>query len=128
MIRFGLSSGLASLVDLGVFFVVQTVLGLLDAFYAEILSASCGMVVNFFMQKRFVFDLQRKAYVAFFLSIAFSIAIMYLGALTLDQVRLHPYFADPDKIIIAKIPVMGFKFVLNYFSKRWVFERKILKS
>lgn len=124
MFRFGLSSVLGTLVDFAMFSLVFR--ELFDLFYAELLSASCGMVVNFFMHKRFVFQLERKAYTAFFLSIAFSFAVMLLGAWMITGLALIPLLAE--NILIAKVIVIGSKFGLNYFSKRWVFERKVFKD
>lgn len=122
MFRFGLTSALATVVDFLLFSFLF--IDLMLIFYAEISAAFCGMVINFFMQKRFVFDLQRKAYAAFFLSLGFSFVVMFLGAF-LIQFLTDNWFAE--MIIAAKLIVIGFKFALNFFSKRWVFERKIFR-
>lgn len=90
-------------------------------FWAEICAAFIGMVINFFMQKRFVFTLNRKPTNAFLLSVAFSLAFMYLGAIGIKTLSEIEFFAQ--HLLIAKVIVMGSKFVLNYFSKRWVFEK-----
>lgn len=121
--KFGLTSALASVIDLCVFmFVTEPNLPL---FHAEVVAAFCGMVVNFFMHKKFVFQLQRKAYVAFILSITFSVVVLLLGGLLMQQLGNIGFFAT--YIVLAKLLVMGSKFSLNYFSKRWVFERRLFR-
>ena len=52
---------------------------------------------------------------------------MYLGALSIEALEQIPFFDHKDRIILAKVPVMAAKFIVNYFSKRWVFERKIFR-
>lgn len=123
MFRFGLSSMLGTLVDFLVFtFVFVPIMPL---FYAEICAALCGMIINFFMHKRFVFQLQRRAYAAFALSITASFAVMTLGAWFITVLATIPFLEA--NIVVAKLIVMGSKFALNYFSKRWVFEKKIFR-
>ncbi len=95
---------------------------ILPVFWAELCSAFIGMVVNFFMQKKFVFTLNRKASTAFLLSVAFSFVFMFAGAFVMKGLSQTEFFAD--FLIGAKILVMGGKFLLNYFSKRWVFEKR----
>lgn len=121
--KFGLSSALGTLADFLSFTFIF--LKIFPLFYAELCAAFIGMVFNFFMQKRFVFQLQRTAHSAFFLSILFSIVVMMVGAYLLTLLATIPFFAA--NIIMAKVLIMGFKFGLNYFSKRWVFEKKVFR-
>lgn len=94
---------------------------LLPLFWAEIGAALIGMIVNFYMQKRFVFQLNRKVQTAFILSIAVSFILMFAGAFALTAfVSFEPFASFP---LIAKVCVMGMKFVFNYFSKKWIFEK-----
>ncbi len=119
MTKFGTSSLLGTAADfLSFSFVFRFFIPL---FWAEICAAFIGMVINFFMQKRFVFTLNRKPTNAFLLSVAFSLAFMYLGAIGIKTLSEFEFFAQ--HLLIAKVIVMGSKFVLNYFSKRWVFEK-----
>ncbi len=46
---------------------------------------------------------------------------MYLGALGISYLGKIQFFAE--QLILAKVLIMGSKFVLNYFTKRWVFEK-----
>lgn len=119
MTKFGTSSLLGTAADfLSFSFVFRF---LTPLFWAEICAAFIGMVINFFMQKRFVFTLNRKPTNAFLLSVAFSLAFMYLGALGIKTLGDIEFFAE--HLLLAKLIVMGSKFVLNFFSKRWVFEK-----
>lgn len=120
--KFGLTSGVATAIDFALFtFVFSKIMPL---FYAEILASFIGMVINFFLQKRYVFDLQRKAYVAFTMSIVSSILVMLLGAYVITQLVKIDYLEK--HLFIAKIIIIGMKFGLNFFIKQWIFERKLI--
>ncbi len=121
--KFGLTSGLATAVDFLLFrFVFYAIMPL---FYAEILASFIGMIINFFLQKKFVFELKRKATTAFILSILTSVAVMTLGAFTIVQLNKIEYLAA--HISIAKILVIGMKFGLNFLIKTWVFEKRMIR-
>ena len=130
VLKFGVSSGLASAIDFGVFALLTKVILVIDnLFYVDMIAASCGMIVNFFIHKTFVFDLQRKTYAAFLMSISFSIIVMVSGAKTMEYIGEQAMVADSLLLLYAaKIGVMGVKFIINFFSKRWVFERKVFKA
>lgn len=57
-VKFAMTSSVATLVDYGLY--LALVYSVLSPVLSNIVSASCGMIVNFFLQKRFVFNLQRK--------------------------------------------------------------------
>lgn len=120
MVKFGTTSLLGTGLDFLSFTLIFR--HALPVFWAELCSAFIGMVVNFFMQKKFVFNLNRKASTAFLLSVAFSFVFMFAGAFVMKALSQTTFFAD--FLIGAKILVMGGKFLLNYFSKRWVFEKR----
>lgn len=117
--KFGMVSGLATICDFALFTFVFS--KILPVFWAEIISAFIGMVINFYMQKRFVFSLKRKASQAFLMSLGTSIIIMFVGAFTLKALTQISIFAQ--YLVLAKILVMGGKFILNFHTKKWVFEK-----
>lgn len=120
--------GLTSLLGTGLDFLTFTFLFrlILPLFWAEIAAAFIGMIVNFFMQKRFVFQLNRKAETAFFLSIIVSFVLMFAGAFILTWlVTFEPFLSLP---LAAKVTVMGVKFIFNYVSKRWIFEKPLKRK
>ena len=45
---------------------------------------------------------------------------MFLGAFAITNLVKIEFFATNP--LVAKITVMGAKFVFNFFSKRWIFE------
>ena len=120
--RFGLTSGAATLVDFLLFrFVFYFIFPI---FYAEILANLVGMVINFILQKRFVFNMKRKQWAAFGLALGTSIIVMLIGAFTIQKLEGIPWFKD--HITITKILVIGMKFVFNFFLKQWAFEKRFL--
>jgi putative flippase GtrA len=119
--RFGITSSIATAVDFALFRFLF--IRYLSPFYSELCSAFIGMVINFFMQKQFVFVRKRKVHYAFFLSILFSFAVMYLGALFIKLLYTDPFLAKHPGI--TKLIIIGSKFVVNFLSKKWVFEKRI---
>jgi len=94
---------------------------LFEVFTADLCAAFIGMLVNFYLQKKFVFDLKRKQSAALLLSIGSSVVVMLLGAALLSYLSDLELFTG--LLVIAKLISMGFKFVLNFITKRWVFEK-----
>lgn len=123
MFLFGGVSSIATLLDFVLFRFVFYYL--LPLFWAEVLASFIGMVLNFFLQKKYVFELKRKSYPAFFLTLFFSILILLIGAFLMTQLIKIPIFLE--YISLAKIGVMGFKFLLNFFTKQWVFEKRLIR-
>ncbi len=119
MVKFGFSSAIASLVDLMLFTFV--LIKFLPVFKAELIAGFVGMLLNFVLQKRMVFELKRNQYAAFGLSIVFSLLVLLLGGFLISTLARFPLFAR--YLILTKLFVMGCKFFINYFSKRWVFEK-----
>ena len=90
---------------------------------SNVVSASCGFLVNFFLQKRFIFTLKRKTSTTFFMSMSFSaigiavstgLIFLFNKNLFLDQ---HQY--------ITKFLVMSIMFLYNFYTKRIAFEKSI---
>lgn len=93
--------------------------------HSNIISASCGFVVNFFLQKKFIFTLRRKALVTFLISMSFS--AMGIGISTfLIYIFNKNAFLDYHQYL-TKLLVMGIMFFYNFYTKRLAFE-KTLKS
>lgn len=123
MTKFMASGLLATLIDIALFtFVFST---FMHVYYAELLAGSVGMVVNFILHKRYVFELKRNAYVAFVLYIGFSLIALFFGAWLIEILVEVEWLAV--YLIVPKLIVTGVKFFYNYFTKRWVFERRGFK-
>lgn len=118
--KFATSSVLATVVDFVLFlFVLSPVL---KPFWAEFFSGFVGMVINFFLQKRFVFTLRRNAYAAFGLSILFSLIALLLGSYLMQFLVSFDFFKE--YLVIAKVMVVASKFFFNYFTKKRIFEKR----
>ena len=122
--KFGASSVVATGADILLFTFVFT--QFLPVFESEILSGFIGMLINFVLQKRFVFHLQRNQYLAFFMSVGFSLFGLFLGGFLIQSLVKIELLAT--YLILPKLIVTGFKFFFNYYTKRWVFEKKGLKK
>lgn len=122
--KFATSSIIATLVDISIFmFVLQKIMGV---FEAELIAGFVGMIINFILQKKYVFKLNRNLYSAFFLSIAFSLVALFLGGLMMQGLSTIPLFYT--YIIIPKLMVIGFKFFFNFFTKKWIFEKRAIAN
>jgi len=118
--KFAASSAIATLIDFCLFiFVLQPVI---KPFWAEFISGFIGMTVNFILQKRYVFQLKRNLYMAFTLSIVFSVFALVSGSFMIQGFSHIPFFAS--YMFIPKIIVVGFKFIFNFYTKRWIFEKE----
>lgn len=115
-----MSSAIATAIDILLFTLVFT--QFLPVLESELISGFIGMVINFILQKKYVFDLQRNQIVAFMLSIALSFLALFLGGLLIDFLVGFELLAA--YLIIPKLMVMAAKFFFNYFTKRWIFEKK----
>jgi putative flippase GtrA len=120
MWRFGITSGLATGIDFILFSFVFV--NYMNVFSAELLAGGIGMLINFFLQKKYVFKLQRNVYQALALSIGFSLIGLFLGAFLIKGLATISFFAA--HLMLAKVLVIGSKFLFNYFTKRWVFEKR----
>lgn len=91
-----------------------------DPVTAHSISYPIAVVVNFYLQKRFIFDLNRKAHHAFAISMLFSVIGWGLGVgMMYFLVKLPVLETWP---ILAKIIVTGVLFFFNFYTKRYAFE------
>ncbi len=89
---------------------------------ATVIAYSCSVVLNFFLQRYFVFELTRSLRSAFALSMLVS-----LGGLLLDAgivYGLHHFPLVGDREWLIKLVATGVVFFYNYYGKRRVFEGK----
>lgn len=119
IIKFFTSSVIGTGVDLVSFFLLCY---FLYPPAANIISAGAGMLTNFMLQRRFVFETTRSLKASFLLSLFFSIGAILLGSLfiylliQIDFFRQQPLFAKliPTTII----------FFYNFETKRIAFEKR----
>lgn len=91
---------------------------------ANVLSYSCGMVLNFLMQKRFVFELKGSSMRAFGLSALVSLGGMALSTSIVYGLSQIVFFNQNQ--YITKLIATGLVFFYNFYLKRYVFERKFI--
>lgn len=125
-LKFGMSSIVATLVDYGLFWgLVVFQGGVFEEFWGNMLSASVGMLINFVLQKRFVFELKRNVYLVFVMSVLISLGGVVLGSTIIKLLVQHVEFFEAFKLV-AKLVATGTIFFYNFYLKRFAFEDRFL--
>jgi len=123
-IKFAITSSIATAMDYGIYLFLTLFL-LVSESASHAISYSVGMIINFLLQKRFIFLLKRKLYQAFGLSVMFSlIGWMISQGLFNGLILYSGFFKQHD--ILAKIIVTFVIFFYNFYTKRFSFEKKRL--
>jgi putative flippase GtrA len=120
--KFALSSLVATLVDYSIYlFLVYTVF---SPTISNIISASCGMVINFLLQKKYVFELKRKVLTAFQLSVLVSVGGIAISTFIVTFLSDINFFNTHQ--YITKLLATGIVFFYNFYLKRFVFEKRLI--
>ena len=126
--KFGLGSVVATVVDLLLFVFVFS--PILSPFYAYLAAAAIGISVNFLIQKLFIFEMKKSVYSTFLLSVSASIITTFIGAFLIEEFVewsiLKENLEETHVKTVAYILVTGIRFFLNFFSKKYIFERKFI--
>ena len=121
--KFALSGLVATTVDYVLYLL------LVDRFFppvaSNLISYSCAVIINFLMQKRFVFNLQGSARRAFAGSILVSVVGLLLSTL-LIALLTQIEFLDRRQYLLKGIAT-GVIFFYNFYMKRYVFERRFVE-
>lgn len=120
-LRFALSGLVATLVDYGLYLLL--VGRFLGPAAANVASYSCSMVLNFVLQRRFVFTLKRSVGRAFVLSMTVSLGGLLLSTLIVHSLSQLGFFAQRQ--YLTKLVATGTVFFYNFYLKRLVFERRL---
>ena len=120
-LKFASTSLVATLVDYTLY--LSLVYSGVNKVPSNIISASCGFLVNFFLQKRFIFELRRKATHTFLLSMSFSGLGIGISTTLIYFLSKIP-FLDVHQYI-TKLLVTGIMFFYNFYTKRLAFERRV---
>lgn len=120
--KFAMTGAVATTVDYVVYLVLVS--RFFSPVVSNIISYSCGMVINFLLQKRFVFALQGSAYRAFALSLMVSMGGMALSTGIIYGLTQMAFFNQHQ--YITKLCATGVVFFYNFYLKRFVFERKFI--
>jgi putative flippase GtrA len=126
-LRFALTSSVATIIDYGIY--LALVYTLFEPAISNLISASCGLLVNFFLQKKYVFSLNRKLSHAFFMAVGVSLGGIGLGTLIIWGLTSIPVYIISEDItkIAVKLIATGLVFFYNFYMKRFVFEKRFFK-
>ncbi|MBN2175058.1 MAG: GtrA family protein [Bacteroidales bacterium] len=120
--KFATTSAIATALDYGIYILLTTVF-LTSETTSHAVSYTCGMILNFILQRRFIFLLKRKLYHAFLLSVGFSLIGWLLSqGIFNGLIFSFAFFKQHD--ILAKVIVTLTVFFYNFYTKRFAFERK----
>lgn len=120
--RFAASGLVATVVDYGLYLVL--VHRIFPPVSANVASYSVAVVVNFILQRWFVFEMKRPGYQVFLLSMAVSAGGLAISSGIIHGLSQITFFNDHQ--YLTKLIATGLVFFYNFFSKRFVFEKKVL--
>ena len=123
-LKFAMTSLLATGVDIAIY-TILVYLFTMEMLPSTIIAYSCGMLINFFMQKRFVFDLQRKISTTFILSVIISLGGLILDAIIVAFLGGFLFFQQFK--FLPKLIAKGIVFFYNFYFKRFAFEKKFIE-
>ena len=118
-IRFNLSSLLSVIIDYPVFSVLFAMTG--NVFASQFVARSCAGIVNYYVNRRFVFksDRSHKAAIALYLTIWLLMGILSYGLIQLMHARLG------TNIYMAKVFAEGLMYIIGFIVQRdFVFTRR----
>jgi putative flippase GtrA len=91
---------------------------------ANVTSYSIAVIVNFLLQKKFVFTLRRKAPQAFAGAMLVSVGGLLLSTGIVYALSQFAFFYQRQ--YLTKLAATGIVFFYNFFLKRFVFEGRFL--
>lgn len=116
LLKFFTSSSIGTGVDFTIYTVLST---FLFPPVANLISAGAGMVTNYVIQRRFVFEASRSIPVSFILSVLFSLGGIGLGTLFIYILIHIPVMRQQP--VLAKIISTAIIFFYNYETKKIAF-------
>ncbi len=122
-VKFASTSMVATIVDYTLY--LSLYYSGLDKIPANIISASCGFLVNFFLQKKYIFSLERRLSTTFLMSLAFSIIGIAVSTCLIFLISKIAFFDQHQ--YLTKLVVTGIMFFYNYYTKQLAFEKRIRK-
>ncbi len=121
-LKFAATSSVATLVDYVLYLVLVNTI--FSPVISNVVSYSCAMVINFIMQKRFIFSLQRTVSTAFVLSALVSLGGLAFSTLIIFLLNKVAFFQEYQ--FITKLCATGVVFFYNFYMKRYVFEKRFV--
>ena len=120
--RFFLTSGLVTALDYA--FYLFLVANIFTPVVSNIVSYALIMVLNFLLQRYFVFDLERDLKRVFGLAMLISCGGLVLSTLMIYGLDHIAYLSKRQYLL--KFIVTGTLFFYNFYLKRYAFERKFV--
>ena len=121
-VKFAMSSSVATLVDYVLYQVL--VRYLFSPVVSNLVSATVGMVINFFLQKKYIFELKRSVNIAFIISLLVSVGGIGISTIIIHFLNNSEMLAGNQYII--KAIATGTVFFYNFYLKRFAFEKRII--
>lgn len=119
--RFFVTSGISTLLYWGAYFLFRDVF-LMNPVLSNVLGYLLAVLLNFTLQKLFIFDLNRSQRDAFLMSIAVSIGGLGLSTLFVFLLSKLSFFQQYELLMV--MTVSGVLFFYNFYLKRYSFEKK----
>ena len=89
---------------------------------SNIISAGVGLLINFTLQHKFVFNPSNPIFKSFILSLIFSLCGLSFGTSLIYLFTNYTFLKEIP--IIAKIITIGIIFFYNYFTRKFAFGHK----
>jgi len=121
-VKFAMSSSVATLVDYVLYQVL--VRYLFSPVVSNLVSATVGMVINFFLQKKYIFELKRSVNIAFIISLLVSVGGIGISTIIIHFLNKSEMLAGNQYII--KAIATGTVFFYNFYMKRFAFEKRFI--
>ncbi|MEZ5056632.1 MAG: GtrA family protein [Saprospiraceae bacterium] len=117
-----MTSAIATAVDYALYMALVT--WFFGPVVSNIISYTIAVVINFTLQKKYIFDLQRRVRTAFILSVLVSLGGLLLSTGIIYFLTRDSFFMENQ--IITKLIATGLVFFYNFYLKRFVFEKKFI--
>ena len=121
-LKFAASSALATIVDYFLYLLLESYA--FSPVISNLISASVGMIINFAIQKRYIFTLKRKVAIVFLISVLVSLGGVGLSTLFIYLLNKIAFFNEYQ--FVTKAIVIGIIFNYNFYFKRFAFEKRFL--
>ena len=120
--KFALTSLVATMIDC--FLYLLLVYTIFSPIIANTIAYSIAVIVNFSLQKKFVFSMQREARKILLMAIGVSVIGLGLSNLIIWLLIKYPFFIKYQ--YATKLVATGLVFFWNFYMKRFVFEKKFI--
>ncbi|HRF39604.1 MAG TPA: GtrA family protein [Saprospiraceae bacterium] len=120
--RFATTGAIATGVDYVIY--IALVDRVFSPVVSNLISYPCGVIVNFTLHRKFVFQVRGPAWRAFLLSVLVSVGGLGLSTLLIHTLSQMEFFAAHQPI--TKLASASVVFFYNFYLKRFVFEGKFV--